>query len=62
MKKIKELFFGVKASGELISAPTPKPTRSLIDDEFNKWTQEYKFGARYGHKGSFYQRGNSISY
>ena len=61
MKQIKEIFFGVKVSGEATKAPTPRPMRSLIEDDFNNWTKEFKFGTRYGHKGSFYQS-NKFTY
>jgi hypothetical protein len=54
MTFIKSLLFGVRAQGELVSAPkltTLTPTNRPSEDE---WSKEFNFGSRYGTRGSFY--------
>ena len=56
LKLIKQFFFGRRAQGEMIPPPIIKtiyPNQKLEEDQ---WRQEVKFGSRYGHRGSFYQR------
>jgi len=56
LKFIRNFLFGQRAQGEVIPPPTIKtiyPNQKLEEDQ---WRQEVKFGSRYGHRGSFYQR------
>jgi hypothetical protein len=54
-KQIKTFLFGQRAQGELIQPPkirTIYPTQMINEQQ---WREEFKFGNRYGHRGSFYQ-------
>jgi hypothetical protein len=56
MKYIKELIFGIRAKGEKLKTPALIiQERELNSDEFNRWSNEFKFGNKYGTRGSFYQ-------
>jgi hypothetical protein len=54
MKLIIRLLFGQRAKGE----PLPEPSiRSIYPEQRpdeQQWSIEFKFGSRYGHRGSFY--------
>lgn len=52
------LLFGQRAQGEVIPQPTFRSSYPEDRPDENQWAQEMKFGSRYGHKGSFYQRNN----
>ena len=54
MKQIIEYIFGVKASGERIPHPIIKTVEPTHRPSENDWAKEFKFGSRYGHRGSFY--------
>jgi hypothetical protein len=56
LKLINQFLFGQRAQGEPIHPPKIKTLfiSQSIDEE--QWRQEMKFGSRYGHRGSFYQR------
>lgn len=56
MKLIKELIFGVRAQGEPLSPPKFKTTVITDRPTMDKWAKEVKFGSRYGHRGSFYNK------
>lgn len=56
MQFIKQLIFGVRREPvDIISTGFhsyyPKNQPSL-----NEWVKEFKFGSRYGHRGSYYER------
>ena len=53
------LFFGERAQGEMIPAPTFRSSYPVDQPDENQWAQEVRFGSRYGHKGSFYQHNNN---
>lgn len=55
-EKIKELLFGVKAKGEPLPPPTFRTTESTSKPSLNQWVRYVRFGSRYGHKGSFYNK------
>ena len=55
MSFIKALLFGVKAQGEKLPEPKLPSERPLDELDCAKWCQEFNFGSRYGHRGSFYQ-------
>ena len=52
------LLFGKRAHGEMTQAPTFRSTYPEDQPDENQWALNVKFGSRYGHKGSFYQRNN----
>jgi hypothetical protein len=49
------LLFGRRADGEILPAPTFKSTYPTHRPDEQQWARDYNFGARYGHRGSFYQ-------
>ena len=53
---IKRLLFGKPAQGEKLPEPKLPPERPLDEEDCVKWCQEFQFGSRYGHRGSFYQK------
>jgi len=53
---IKTLLFGRPAQGEKLPEPKLPPERPLDELDCAKWCQEFQFGSRYGHRGSFYQK------
>lgn len=56
MNQLKVFIFGLRAQGEKIPEPKLPPERPYNAQDCVKWCQEIKFGSRYGHRGSFYQR------
>jgi len=56
MNKIREFIFGVRAQGEPVPPPSLKTTEPTNRPTENVWFKEMKFGSRYGHRGSFYQK------
>jgi hypothetical protein len=54
MKKILLLIFGQRADGQPIQQPTLKSSYPASRPSENEWAEEFKFGSRYGHRGSFY--------
>ena len=56
MQYIKEIVFGRRAKGEILPKPKLPPERPYNAEECDKWSKEFKFGNRYGHRGSFYQK------
>jgi len=50
------LLFGQRAKGEKLPEPKFKSTYPTNRPDENKWASEVKFGNRYGHRGSFYQK------
>jgi hypothetical protein len=46
MKKLLELFFGVRCEGEPINEPEPKPIRDLITEEYNEWCREFRVSSK----------------
>jgi len=55
MDYIKKLIFGTPAQGEKLSEPKLPPERPYNEEDCIKWCQEFKFGSKYGTRGSFYQ-------
>lgn len=55
MQFIKILLFGQRAQGFPVPQPTFKTTFPTNRPSENEWSKEFKFGSRYGHRGSFYQ-------
>lgn len=53
------LLFGERAQGEMIPEPTFRSSYPVDRPDENQWALEVRFGSRYGHKGSFYQRNNN---
>lgn len=51
---IRDYIFGVRAQGEKIKPPTFKTTTTESRISEQEWVDEVKFGAYYGHRGSFY--------
>ena len=56
MKYIKTLLFGERAKGETLPTPTLKVTECTNRPTFDNWVKEFKFGSRYGTRGSFYKK------
>lgn len=54
MKLIKELIFGVRVQGHPVPPPSIKTTTPTNRPSEEDWFKEFKFGSRYGHRGSFY--------
>ena len=52
-------LFGQRAEGEMIPAPTFRSSYPEDRPDEQAWSNEVKFGSRYGHKGSFYQHNNN---
>jgi hypothetical protein len=55
---IKKIFFGERAKGMKVPPPTLHTYYPTYRPSLNQWSQEVKFGSRYGHKGSFYKTGS----
>lgn len=55
IKIIKEFLFGKVIEGEKLHEPNKKPERTFTMDELSSWVNEFRFGNRYGHRGTFYQ-------
>jgi len=56
MKKLlTSLLFGPRAKGEKLPQPTLRTTPIHNRPGEQQWAKDYNFGARYGHRGSFYQ-------
>jgi hypothetical protein len=56
LKQIKTFLFGQRAQGELIQPPKIRTLYLTQPMNEQQWREEFKFGSRYGHRGSFYQR------
>jgi hypothetical protein len=54
MKQLIYFIIGKRAEGESLPQPTLKTTYPTDRPSENEWTKEFKFGSRYGHRGSFY--------
>lgn len=50
-----KLLFGVRATGEKLPTPTIRTIQLTNRPSEDEWVKEFKFGSRYGHRGSFYQ-------
>lgn len=55
MTYIKTFLFGIRAQGEKLPEPKLRPERPYDAEDCDKWSKEFKFGNKYGHRGSFYQ-------
>lgn len=55
MKQIMTLIFGERAQGTKLTNPTLRTLKIINRPSENEWVKEFKFGSRYGHRGSFYQ-------
>jgi hypothetical protein len=55
MEYIKKLIFGMPVQGERLPEPKVPPERPYNEEDCIKWCQEFKFGSKYGTRGSFYQ-------
>ena len=56
LQLIMETVFGVQVSGEQLPPPTLKTTSSNDRPDEDQWVNEFKFGSRYGYRGSFYNQ------
>ena len=56
MEYIKTLIFGVRAQGEPVALPKFKTIMPKDRPTLSQWAKEVKFGSRYGHRGSYYER------
>ena len=54
MKFILTFLFGERAQGERLHIPSLPAMRPLVQEDYNRWSAEFKVGSRYGTKGSFY--------
>lgn len=54
MQYIKILVFGYPVKGEPLPKPNFKTTEVINRPTENEWVKEFKFGSRYGTRGSFY--------
>jgi hypothetical protein len=55
MKQIMTLIFGERAQGIKLTSPTLRTLEISSRPSEGDWVREFKFGSRYGHRGSFYQ-------
>jgi hypothetical protein len=55
MKQIMTLIFGERAQGIKLTNPTLRTLEISNRPSESDWAREFKFGSRYGHRGSFYQ-------
>jgi hypothetical protein len=55
MKQIMTLIFGERAQGIKLTSPTLRTLGVLNRPSESEWVKEFKFGSRYGYRGSFYQ-------
>ena len=53
---IKTLLFGERAQGYPVPPPSFTTTEVINRPTEDEWSKEFKFGSRYGHRGSFYQK------
>lgn len=51
---LKHLIFGMRVQGYPVPLPKFKSTFPNQRPALYEWTMEFKFGSRYGHRGSFY--------
>lgn len=51
---IKVFLFGKKIEGTPVSIPTFKTIEPTNRPSVEQWSKEFKFGSRYGHRGSYY--------
>ena len=54
MKQLITFLFGERAEGQPLTQPSFKSTYPSEMPNINQWVKEFKFGSRYGHRGSFY--------
>lgn len=54
MKQLITFLFGQRAEGESLPQPSFKSTYPNDMPTINQWVKDFKFGSRYGHRGSFY--------
>ena len=55
------LLFGPRAKGEYIPKPSLKTLYPDYRPDLVQWSKDYNFGARYGHRGSFYTHANNMT-
>jgi hypothetical protein len=55
MKQIMTIIFGERAQGIKLTNPTLRTLEVLNRPSESEWVKEFKFGSRYGYRGSFYQ-------
>jgi hypothetical protein len=55
MKQIMTIIFGERAQGTKLTSPTLRTLMISNRPSESDWAKEFKFGSRYGHRGSFYQ-------
>ena len=60
MKKVLTLIFGERAEGVLIQQPTLKTIMPTNRPSEQEWGEMFKFGSRYGHRGSFYDNKSTV--
>jgi hypothetical protein len=56
MKKLVYFIFGKRAEGQALAQPTFKVVLPANRPSLNEWVAEFKFGSRYGHRGTFYSQ------
>jgi hypothetical protein len=56
LSAIPEFIFGVRAQGTPIQSTTLHTLHPSSRPDENEWVKEFKFGSRYGYRGSFYQK------
>lgn len=56
MKSFKQFLFGIRVEGFPLPPPTFKTTIPKNRPNLDNWIKEVKFGSRYGHRGSFYEK------
>ena len=55
MKQITYYIFGKRAEGVKIPSPSFKSTQPSNRPNIQEWAKEFKFGSRFGCRGSFYE-------
>ena len=60
MKKVITFIFGERVQGEKINLPTFFTQEPPNRPSLQQWVQEFKFGSRYGCRGSFYHSSEHI--
>lgn len=56
MKILINFLFGQRTQGEPVSSPKLRTILPSNRPTENEWAKEVKFGNRYGHRGSFYNK------
>ena len=60
MKKVLTFIFGERAAGQPVPPPSFRSSYPVNQPSETDWNRLYSVGARYGHRGSFYENKPSV--